>query len=136
MEHAPKLPSDSPLWPTNDSWGIKKIILISPAQKVGQCHARPFSLGLFNFRVAPTTFLVQKSPENEVHFVPKKTKNDQKMKRAKQVFPCEFVEKFGTRATKKRKRIEDHRRGRGNVNSSNLPDQTSTSRFRVALHDA
>ena len=58
------------------------------------------------------------------------------MKPAKQVFPCEFVEKFGTRATKKRKGIERHRRGRGNVNSSNLPDQTSTSRFRVALHDA
>ena len=58
------------------------------------------------------------------------------MKRAMQVFPCEFVEKFGTRATKKRKGIEDHRRGRGNVNSHNLPDQTSTSRFRVALHDA
>ena len=35
------------------------------------------------------------------------------MKRAKQVFPCEFVEKFGTRATKKRKGIEDHRRGTG-----------------------
>ena len=28
------------------------------------------------------------------------------MKPAMQVFPCEFVEKFGTRATKKRKGIE------------------------------
>ena len=37
------------------------------------------------------------------------------MKPAKQVLPYELVEKFGTRATKKNKGIEDHRRGRENV---------------------
>ena len=54
------------------------------------------------------------------------------MKPAMQVFPCEFVEIWNESDKKEEgDQGSDHRTGRGNVNSSNLPekidDQTSTS---------
>ena len=104
FKHAPKLPSDSPLRPTSDSSVIKKIILISPTQKVGQCHARPFSLGLFHFRVVPITFLVQKSPENKVYFVPKRQKTIRKWSLRCKYFPASLLKSLER---------ERQKRGRG-----------------------